>query len=121
MSQNYANNLEERTFIFARDVREFVKKLPRTIRNQEDSRQLIRSSGSPGANYIEANECLGKKDFIMHVRISRKESKESRYWLQLVDIGSDQELEAERQILAQEATEFIKIFSAMINNSERKK
>ncbi|MCE5276728.1 MAG: four helix bundle protein [Planctomycetaceae bacterium] len=74
-------DLEERTFEFARDVRLLVKRITLTIANIEDCKQLIRSSGSVGANYIEANESLGKKDFQMHVKISRKEAKESRYWL----------------------------------------
>lgn len=56
-------DLEERTYLFARDVRLFVKALPRTAANVEDAKQLIRSSGSIGANYIEANESLGKKIF----------------------------------------------------------
>jgi len=76
-------DLEERTYEFARCVRAFVKRLPRTIRNTEDVKQVVRSSGSVGANYIEANEALGKKDFRMRIRISRKESKETRYWLRL--------------------------------------
>src|SRR4051794_12585937 len=80
-------DLEERTFLFAKAVRALVKKLPRTIGNIEDARQLVRSSGSVGANYIEANESLGKKDFLMHIKISRKEAKESRYWLRLIDTG----------------------------------
>ncbi len=58
-------DLEDRTLKFAKDVRSFVKKLPRTIVNIEDGKQLIKASGSVGANYIEANEALSKKDFIM--------------------------------------------------------
>ena len=69
-------DLEERTLQFAKDVRAFVKMLPRTIANGEDVRQLVRASGSVGANYIEANDSLGKKDFVMRVKISRKEAKE---------------------------------------------
>ena len=77
-------DLEERTFQFAKDVRLFVKTLPKTIANIEDGKQLIKASGSVGANYIEANESLGKKDFSMRIKISRKESKESAYWLRLI-------------------------------------
>ena len=58
-------DLEDRTFEFARKSRAFVKRLPRSIANQEDGRQLINSSGSVGANYIEANEALSKKDFVI--------------------------------------------------------
>jgi len=74
-----AYDLEERTFQFAKRARAFVKKLPRTISNIRDSGQLVDASGSVGANYIEANESLGKKDFLMHIKISLKEAKESRY------------------------------------------
>ncbi len=79
------HDLEDRTFEFARRVRAVVKRLPKTLANTEDGRQLIKASGSVGANYIEANEALSKKDFLTRIRICRKEAKESRYWLRLVD------------------------------------
>lgn len=111
-------DLEERTFEFARDIRGFVKKIPKTLANIEDSKQLIKSSGSTGANYIEANEALSKKDFIHRIKISRKESKESKYWLMLVDIGNDNNIEKERQGLIREAIELMKIFSSIMRKSE---
>ena len=111
-------DLEERTLEFARRCRVFVKILSKTISNIEDGRQLIRSSGSVGANYIEANESLSKKDFVLRAKISRKETKESRYWLLLVDITSNSGLEKERQALIQEATELMNIFGAIIRKSE---
>ena len=77
-------DLVERTFQFAKNVRDFVKNLPQTISNIEDIRQIIKSSGSVGANYIEANEALSKKDFTLRVKICRKESKESAYWLRII-------------------------------------
>jgi four helix bundle protein len=72
-------DLEDRTFAFAKNCRAFIKKLSTTTGNFEDAPQLIRSSGSVGANYIEANEALSKKDFILRIKICRKEAKESRY------------------------------------------
>jgi len=75
-----------------------VKKLPRTLANIEDSRQLVDSSGSVGANYIEANEALSKKDFVMRIKICRKEAKESRYWLRLIDTGVNSELDRKGKI-----------------------
>ena len=89
--KNY--DLEERTYQFAKRIREFVRKLPRTVSNREDVVQVVRASGSVGANYTEANESLGKKDFLMHIKISRKESKESRYYLRLVDTGKEPAVE----------------------------
>ena len=111
-------DLEERTLQFARDVRAFVKTLPRTIANHEDIRQLVRASGSVGANYIEANDSLGKKDFVMRIKISRKEAKESRYWLRLLDTGGKESLEKTRGALIQEATELMNIFGAIVRKSE---
>jgi len=110
-------DLEERTFKFAENVRRFVSKIRQIARNREDSKQLLRSSGSVGANYIEANEALSKKDFIHRIKISRKESKESRYWLKLLDLGSDKKLDNQRDSLIQEATELMKIFGAIIRKS----
>ena len=71
-----------------------------------------------GANYIEANEALSRKDFAMRIKISRKEAKESRYWLRLVDTFDRPELDAERDILIQEATELMKIFGSMVRQTE---
>ena len=82
-------NLEKRTFAFAQSIRAFVKHIPKTIATIEDTKQLIRSSGSIGANYIEANEALSKKDFLMRIKICRKEAKESVYWLQLLEISDN--------------------------------
>jgi four helix bundle protein len=88
-SESRKFDLAERSLQFARRVRSFVKRLPRTIANEEDVRQLIRASGSIGANYIEANEGLGKKDFLVHLRIARREAKETMYYLRLVDCGEN--------------------------------
>ncbi|MGD0900087.1 MAG: four helix bundle protein, partial [Thermoguttaceae bacterium] len=110
-------DLEDRTYEFARRVRAFVKKLPRTICNIEDVRQVVRSSGSVGANYLEANEALSKKDFRMRIWISRKESKETRYWLRLLDTQDDATLQRERDELAQESTELMRIFGAILQKS----
>ncbi len=109
-------DLEKRTAVFSRAIRDYVNKLPKTITNIEYGKQLTRSSGSVGANYIEANESLSKKDFVMRIKICRKEAKESRYWLELAE-SIDAELN-NREILVNEATEFIKIFSSIILKSE---
>ena len=113
-------DLEERTFLFARRVRAFVKLLPRCIANFEDAKQVVRASGSVGANYIEANEALSSKDRAMRVRISRKEAKEARYWLRLLDTGSLPATHAERMALIQEATELMNILAAILRKLESK-
>jgi four helix bundle protein len=111
-------DLEERTFRFSKRVRGFVKKLPRTICNLEDVKQVVKSSGSIGANYIEANEALSKKDFRLRIKISRKEAKESRYWLRLLDTANDSALNTERDELIQECMELMRIFGSILRKSE---
>ena len=111
-------NLEERTFQFAKDVSLFVKTLPKTTANIEDGRQLIKASGSVGANYREANESLSKKDFIMRIKICRKESKESAYWLRLINETNNLKNADEAERLRQEANELKKIFSSIIEKSK---
>lgn len=112
-------DLEERTFQFAKSSRVWIKDLPRTTANTEDGKQLIRSSGSVGANYIETNESLSKKDFNFRIKICLKEAKESIYWIRLILETNDRLSENEIGIkLLQEATELKKIFSAIANKSK---
>jgi four helix bundle protein len=111
-------DLEERTHRFAKNVRLFVKTLPKTIANIEDGRQLIKASGSVGANYIEANESLSKKDFIMRIKICRKESKESAYWLRLIEETNELQNADAAEKLKQEAIELKKIFSSILEKSK---
>jgi four helix bundle protein len=111
-------DLEDRTFEFAKAVRVFVRKLKPDVANSEDSKQVVRSSGSVGANYIEANDALSKKDFVMRIKICRKEAKESRYWLRLIETFGDKSLAAERDALKGEAQELMNIFGAILKKSE---
>jgi four helix bundle protein len=104
-------DLEERTLAFTKTIISFIKSLPKTMGNIEIGKQLIRSAGSIGANYIEANESLSKKDFIMRIRISKKEAKESLYWLKLTEpILADETL---REKLIGETTELMNILGAI--------
>ncbi|MCK4563546.1 MAG: four helix bundle protein [Verrucomicrobia bacterium] len=107
-------DLEERTYLFAKKVRAFVRKVLKDIPNIEDCKQVVRSSGSVAANYIEANEALSKKDFLMRAKICRKEAKESKLWMRLI---LDDKLEADRAKLEQEAHELTCIFGAIITKS----
>ena len=110
-------DLEERTFQFEKASRVFVKQLPRTISNVEDVKQFVRASGSIGANYIEANEAIGKKDFAMKIKICRREAKENGYWLRLIE--ADGKLQTEQARLLSEAGELTKIFGAIVRKSEK--
>ena len=111
-------DLEERTFQFAKAVRIFVKILPKTIANIEDGKQLVKASGSVGANYREANESLSKKDFVMRIKICRKEAKESAYWLRLIKETNSLTNADDAKKMIQEANELKKIFSAILEKSK---
>ncbi|MBL9153835.1 MAG: four helix bundle protein [Verrucomicrobiales bacterium] len=115
--ENRSFDLESRTEQFARAVRTWIKSLPRTISNAEDIKQLVRASGSVAANYIEANEALSKKDFLMRIKICRKEAKESGLFLRLIDCGGLAESELERTRLDDEANQLMKIFGAILRRS----
>lgn len=104
-------DLEERTFLFTKAVIRYCRELPKDFVHYEIRKQLIRSAGSVGVNYIEANENLGEKDFRMRIRISRKEAKESRYWLSLTEPFPAKVDECLR--LIQESTELMNIFGSI--------
>ncbi|MFH0887189.1 MAG: four helix bundle protein [bacterium] len=112
-------DLEERTLIFAQKIMLYVQKLPKKIANIEVGKQLIRSGGSVGANYIEANESLGRRDFLMRIKISKKEAKESRYWLVLSEPDiTDEKCLSDKNDLIQESTELMKIFGSILDKSK---
>lgn len=114
-SRNF--DLEDRTLNFAKEIIDLVNKFPKDIINIEIIKQIIRSSGSIGANYIEANEALGKKDFYMRIRIVRKEAKETRYWLKLL-VHNNPEFENLIDKLIEESSQFIKIFSSIASKAK---
>ena len=109
-------DLEDRTFNFAQRVMDYVSMLPKNEINTEIGKQLVRAGGLVGANYIEANESLGKKDFLMKIKISRKESKESRFWVKLS--RPLEEKFCEKEFLIKESTELMNIFGAILRNSD---
>lgn len=116
--RNNKYDLEARTLRFAINVRKYLRKLPKTVSNIEDGKQVVRSSGSIGANYIEANEALSRKDFAMRIKISRKESKESGYWLKIIVANNDRIYSPESNDLIKEAEELKKIFSTILEKSK---
>lgn len=110
-------DLQERTLKFAKNTIKFYKGLSRTVINGEIGKQLIRAATSIGANYIEANEALNKKDFLMRIKICRKEAKERGYWLRLIEV-SDPGLSNKKETLLRESTELMKIFGSILTRSQ---
>lgn len=112
-------DLEDRTLDFAKRVVRMCKELPTNTVNNKLVDQVIRSAGSVGANYREANDALGTKDFLMRLKISRKEAKETHFWLELI-IEANPLLKKRIEGLFQESLELKKILSAIITKLQKK-
>ena len=99
-------------------MRAFVNRLPRSISNYEDIRQLVRSSGSVAANYLEAQEGLSRKDFFYRIKVCRKESCEFGLWVRLVDLGPEANVASDRTRLVAEADELKLIFASIAGKDD---
>ena len=113
-------DLEERTQLFAKEVRALIYKIDFSIANKEDGKQVVRSSGSVAANYIEANEHLSDKDFDYRIKICRKEAKESDLWLSLLNNEFNKKHKLILVNLKQEANELKTIFSAIVEKRKNR-
>ena len=113
-------DLEDRTTEFAKRVIRLCRALPKDPINNRLTGQAVGSAGSTGANYREANDALGKKDFIHRLKIARKEAKETIHWLELI-AEANPELKSRMQDLKQEAKELKNILSAIIDKANKKK
>lgn len=116
-----SDELYDRLLRFAVDCQKLVRILPNTIYNREYGAQLIGSSSSPGANYIEAIKAASRKDFTYRLKICRKETKESIHWLMLIQSANQEPVGVEKEAssLIVEARELIRIFTASILTSEK--
>jgi four helix bundle protein len=113
-------DLEERTTKFAKEVIRLCKSLSNNSINNRLFGQVVVSAGSIGANYREANDALGKKDFLLRLKISRKEAKETIHWLELI-LEANNEAVLVIKTLIKEARELKNILSAIIEKSAIKK
>lgn len=112
-SPNTKYDLEDRTLKFAKDCIDLSKILVKDIINIEFIGQLIRASSSVGANYREANDTTTKKDFYHRIGISRREAKESKYWLELLS-HANQKAPDKIEPLIDEALQLARIFSSIV-------
>ncbi|MFH1825866.1 MAG: four helix bundle protein [bacterium] len=110
-------DLEERTTKFAKDVIRLCRTLQNNPINYRLIGQVVGSSGSVGANYREANDSLGKKDFLLHMRIARREAKESHHWLDCL-MEANPERTDDILPLFNEADELKRILSSIIYKTE---
>lgn len=118
MTSEKQYDLEQRTTEFGRAVIRLCRTIPRDMINSRLVSQVVGSAGSIGANYREANDALGKKDFIHRLKIARREAKEVIHWLELL-IEANNEVRGSDDII-QEAIELKNIFSSIIKKIERR-
>jgi len=116
-NQNQKFDLEDRTTEFAKRVIRLCKVLPKDAMNNRLIGQIVGSAGSIGANYREANDALGKKDFCHRLKIARKEAKETMHWLILIE-EANPEVKDRTVDLMKEATELKNILSSIIIKSQ---
>lgn len=120
MPDSVEYDLEERTFQFALQIRRCIAGRKWNREQWTDVDQLLRSSGSIAANYIEANNALSKPDFLLRIRISKKEASESRLWLRLLgETSTDPELTQTLRILYKESDELARILASILRNSQK--
>lgn len=110
-------DLEDRTLKFAKECIDLCKLLIRDTINIELVGQLIRASGSVGANYREANDSITKKDFYHRIGICRRESKESKYWLELI-LHSNGKFSEKIELLIDEALQLARIFASIAKGKD---
>jgi four helix bundle protein len=110
-------DFKKRSLSFAKEINDYVRKLPADIPNRENGKQLVRAAGSVGANYIEADDCLGSRDKIMRLRISRKEAREALFWIDLTE--PHERFINDKTSLMREADELLRILSAILNKMSK--
>lgn len=118
-SEHTVYDLEERTLNFSKRILKMAQSLPKNEINNIFINQCVRSATSIGANYREANDSLGKKDFVHRLKIARKEAKETTYWIVLI-IEQNPVFKLRIESLYIESIDLTKILSAIINKSEIK-
>lgn len=105
-------DLSERTAVFGENVIEFTKKIIVDNINRSIISQLVRSSTSIGANYMEADGAESKKDFIHKISTCKKESKETMHWFRMLAKASPS-TKSECRNLWVEAHELALIFASI--------
>lgn len=112
-------DLEERTTKFGKNIIVFAAKVPKSTVNNPIISQLVRAGTSVGANYREADDAESRADFRHKIAICKKEARETKYWLEMIE-ESTPALKEEARPLAAEAKELNLIFNAIINSLGKK-
>lgn len=120
---NKKYDIQERSLSFAVNIAKFITAIPKNYISIEYTKQLARSSSSIGANIEEADGTLSHRDFANKMAIGRREARETRYWLRLIQralLESDPLLKKESDDLITESREIMLILSCIVNKVREK-
>jgi four helix bundle protein len=118
MLKNHAD-LEERLVDFAISIIRTAESLPETKAGKHIGGQLLRSGTSPAPNYGEARDAESRADFIHKMKISLKELRETKVWLQMATKGSLVKPSLKVDAVIREAEELIAIFVSSIKTAKK--
>lgn len=113
-------DLEMRTEKFGGQVILFCKTIPENAITRSLINQLVKSSTSIGANYMEANGSSSRKDFRNKIYICKKESQETKHWLKMITLY-DKSRDQEIRILWRECQELTLIFGKILSSLNHSK
>ena len=115
-----AQELKERSKLFALRVMRLVDALPRTPKGNALSSQLVRSGMSVAANYRAACRGRSRAEFISKIGVAEEEADETALWLELI-IADKLLTEKKVQPLLTEANELVAIMAASSISATRNK
>jgi four helix bundle protein len=103
-------DLEERTACFGESVIDFARTIPQNPVTNRIIGQLVGAATSVGANYVEADDSVSKKEFLKNIGTCRKEARETKHFLRMA-VRAVPELKPQARTLWLEAKELHLIFS----------
>jgi four helix bundle protein len=115
--KNRVYDLEERTAPFGEAVIDFAKTIPQNPVTNRLINQLVGAGTSVGANYVEADDSVSKKDFLKSIGTCRKEARETKHFLRMI-ARAVPELKLQARELWMEAKELHLIFSRIWRGQE---
>jgi four helix bundle protein len=110
-------DLEERTAQFGEAVIDFARTIPQNPVTNRIIAQLVGAGTSVGANYVEADDAVSKKEFLKNIGTCRKEARETKHFLRMA-VRAVPELKPQARLLWSEARELQLIFSKIRRNAE---
>ncbi|HYY14348.1 MAG TPA: four helix bundle protein [Chthoniobacterales bacterium] len=108
-------DLEERTARFGEAIIDFAKTIPQNPITNRIISQLVGAGTSVGANYVEADDAVSKREFLKSIGTCRKEARETKHFLRMA-VRAVPQFKPQAGALWLEARELHLIFSKIWRN-----